>query len=128
MYPTNQTYRTGQTIPFQTGAPPFWYNAGCPIVIVRPEYGATGAYRVVNVSRNLRGMINRAHKVGVSRVSVSRTSNGAFVYVGFADGSELRNLWADYSVARAFFLCRAKRWGLLVTDDINNLWLFSTAY
>lgn len=116
------SYRVGQMLPFQLEAPDHFYSNN-PVVITRAEYPKQ-AYRVVGVSQNLRGIIARAHKVGVSRVSVSRMEGGAFVYVSFADASECRTTFADYSIARWFFKSRANKWGLdNVTDSENNLWI-----
>ncbi len=79
---------------------------------------------VVQRSRNLRGLISRASKVGVDSVSVFRSEGGAYVSVFFKDGSECRTNFADFTVARDFFRKRWQRWGLYAevrcSDDYWN--------
>lgn len=80
----------------------------------------------VQRSKNLRGLIARAGKVGVNRAALHRGEHGSgLVYVNFADGSELWTTFADFTVARAFLRSRWKRWGLAhETRCSDDYWAF----
>jgi hypothetical protein len=81
---------------------------------------------IVQRSRNLRGLITRAGKVGVDSVSVHRVNNGASCYVVFKDGSYCRPTFADFTIARDFFRARWRKWGMYAeTRCSDNQWNFS---
>ena len=72
----------------------------------------------VQRSKNLRGIITRAHKIGVRLVTVQAIPGGAEVDVSFCDDSACRTQFADYSAALDWFRSRGKRWGL--TERTNT--------
>jgi hypothetical protein len=78
--------------------------------------------KVVQQSRNLRGLISRAHKIGVHAVSLFRTNLGTFgpgdVFVEYDDGSTVRVRFAEHGIAKAFFRRRYQRWGL--NNEVRN--------
>jgi hypothetical protein len=74
--------------------------------------------RFVQYSRNLRGIISRAHNIGVRFVAVQRNPDGASVIVSFRDYSGCETQFADFSVALDWFRSRAKRWGMV--ERINT--------
>lgn len=81
--------------------------------------------KIVQRSRNLRGLITRAHKIGVARVSLWRTADGASYYVAFKDGSELRGQFAAFTTCRDFFRSRWARWGLYAeVRNSDDYWSF----
>jgi len=81
--------------------------------------------KIVQSSQNLRGLISRAYRVGVSKASVWRTSTGGTVYVVFADGSWLRTGFADFTIARDFLRSRWRRWGLYAeVRNSDDYWSF----
>lgn len=86
----------------------------CPPVGAQLQFYRKGT--VVQRSRNLRGLISRAGKVGVHAVSLFHTRLGTFgegeVFVEYEDGSTVRMQFAEHGIARAFFRKRAPRWGL----------------
>lgn len=69
--------------------------------------------KAIRHSRNLRGLITHATRVGVESVHLEALSNaagGAFV-VTFRDGSTCNDRFASFAVMREFFTKRARRWG-----------------
>jgi hypothetical protein len=67
----------------------------------------------VQRSKNLRGIITRAHKIGVRFVAVQAIPGGADVDVSFCDDSACRTQFADFGVALNWFGRRGERWGLI---------------
>lgn len=94
-------------------------NVGDPIAIIKDG-------KVVQRSRNLRGLTTRAFKVGISSASVLR-QNGreGLAYVKFCDGSWCRVMFADFAICRDFFRWRWKKWGLYAeVRNSDNHWAF----
>ena len=80
---------------------------------------------VVQRSRNLRGLISRAYKIGVTKAAVFREHVGASYYVEYADGSILRGNFCDFTVCRDFFRARWQKWGLYAeVRDSDDMWHF----
>jgi hypothetical protein len=70
------------------------------------------ATRTVARSRNLRGLLDYArNRSPVIIAAMTRTADGADVFVRFADHAHCRTTFADYSVAVAWFKAR-RSWGL----------------
>lgn len=68
---------------------------------------------IVQRSKNLRGLITRAFRVGVNRAALHMgESRTGCVYVEFIDGTRLYTTFADFTVARRFLRSRYRRWGL----------------
>jgi hypothetical protein len=68
--------------------------------------------RVVARSHNLRGLLEYArNKSPVIIAAMTRTDDGADVFVRFLDHAHCRTTFADYSVAVAWFKAR-RSWGL----------------
>jgi hypothetical protein len=82
----------------------------------------------VQRSKNLRGIITRAHKIGVRFVAVQRIPNGADVMVSFADDSCARTTFADFTVALDWFRSRGERWGLAerTNTETHHSWHVNT--
>jgi hypothetical protein len=81
--------------------------------------------KVVQRSKNLRGLLERAHKIGVAKAAVIRSGNGANVYVTFSDGSECWTSFADFTIARDFFRKRWQKWGLYAeVRNSDDFWSF----
>lgn len=82
---------------------------------------------IVGRSRNLRGIADRARKVGLDAINITRVSAdddlqiGAIVSFWFADGSWSVVNFADYTVASAYATKRQARWACTVSgaDDLN---------
>lgn len=70
---------------------------------------------VVQRSRNLRGIIQRAGRVGVRFAAVhrDRADGSALVTVSFADNSCVETRFADWSIAFHWVDKRSERWRLL---------------
>ncbi len=84
-------------------------------------------------SRNLRGVISRASKVGVRFVVVQRLNyspsdpdyHAAEVMISYRDGSRCRTKFESFSVALDFFRKREKRWDLAETKNSDNHYSWS---
>jgi hypothetical protein len=99
----------------------------CPAVGTRLVFYNNG--KPVQQSRNLRGLISRAHRVGVHAISLFRCQLGTFgpgeVFVEYKDGSTVRTRFAEHGIARAFFRKRYQRWGLhaeVRCSDNDTVW------
>jgi hypothetical protein len=83
--------------------------------------------KVIHRSRNLRGLISHAHRVGVAKASVWRTSPacGGRAYIEYRDGSYCRTEFADFTIARDFFRARWQKWGLYAeVRNSDGYWSF----
>jgi hypothetical protein len=88
----------------------------------------------VQRSKNLRGIISRAGKIGVRFVSVQKLTafdgspRGADVSVSFYDDSCARTTFADFTVALDWFRSRGKRWGLTerTNTETHHSWHVNT--
>ena len=76
---------------------------------------------VVRRSRNLRGILDYARKQPVTSVSITRTHDGATVYVNFYDNAVCLCTFGCFTVARDWFTNR-RSWGKptesIVTDHV----------
>jgi hypothetical protein len=98
--------------------------------IAHTDNAGTGVHIIaggdcVQRSRNLRGIITRAHKVGVARATCWASEAGGTYYIQFADGSWTRGQFADFTVCRDWFRARWRRWGLYAeVRNSDNFWSF----
>ena len=75
---------------------------------------------IVKRSQNLRGILDYARIQPVTSVSVTRTHDGgATVYVNFYDTAVCRFTFADFTVARDWFLKR-RAWGKPVQSIVTD--------
>jgi hypothetical protein len=66
----------------------------------------------IRSSKNLRGIIEHQHRVGVEYVAVHGIKTGAIVFVMFKDNSWCRTKFAGFDVALGFIRKRCRNWGL----------------
>lgn len=68
--------------------------------------------QVLHSLRNLRGIIEHQHRVGVEYVAVHKIKDGAIVFVSFNDQSWCRTKFNDFNIALNFIRKRWKRWDM----------------
>lgn len=67
--------------------------------------------KVVDRSKNLRGLISYGHRHGVRSVTITACGEGATVTVWFANSANTTVKFASASVASDFFKKRQPKWG-----------------
>jgi hypothetical protein len=86
--------------------------------------------KVVQRSRNLRGLISRAGKVGVHSATLfcsnpTKPIGEGLMFIEYSDGSTVRITFASFTIARDFLRSRWRKWGLYAeVRNSDQFWSF----